>query len=75
MMMNGVMLDDNMSNLTSASNEASISSSNRNEVMGCGTLYPQAPNQPPPPKKKRNLPGNPGTYHLVIYDYPSLFLN
>ncbi|GFZ08508.1 C2H2-like zinc finger protein [Actinidia rufa] len=59
MMMNGVMLDDSMSNLTSASNEASISSSNRNEVIGGGILYPQAPNQPPPPKKKRNLPGNP----------------
>ncbi|XP_057477206.1 protein indeterminate-domain 7-like [Actinidia eriantha] len=66
MMMNGVMLDDNMSNLTSASNEASISSSNRNEVMGGGTLYTQAPNQPPPPKKKRNLPGNPDPEAEVV---------
>ncbi|KAF5936085.1 hypothetical protein HYC85_027214 [Camellia sinensis] len=61
MMMNSLILDDNMSNLTSASNEASISSSNRNEV---GSLYPQqqsfaSPNQPPLAKKKRNLPGNP----------------
>ncbi|XP_057466676.1 protein indeterminate-domain 7-like [Actinidia eriantha] len=66
MMMNGVMLDDSMSNLTSASNEASISSSNRNEVIGGGILYPQAPNQPPPPKKKRNLPGNPDPGAEVI---------
>ncbi|XP_052171254.1 protein indeterminate-domain 7-like [Diospyros lotus] len=58
-MMNGMILDDNMSNLTSASNEASISSSNRNEI----STFPQQsfplPNQPPPAKKKRNLPGNP----------------
>ncbi|XAR69243.1 hypothetical protein NMG60_11000756 [Bertholletia excelsa] len=62
-MMSGVILDDNMSNLTSASNETiSLTSSSRNEV---GTAaYPQqhslvSPNQPPPAKKKRNLPGNP----------------
>ncbi|XP_059638477.1 protein indeterminate-domain 7-like [Cornus florida] len=60
-MMNDMILDDNMSNLTSASNDASLSSSNRNEI---GSMYPQqslaSPNQPPlPPKKKRCLPGNP----------------
>ncbi|XP_058189093.1 protein indeterminate-domain 7-like [Rhododendron vialii] len=69
MMMNGVMiLEDNMSQLTSGvSNEAvSISSTSRNElVAGASTLYSQqppfaiSPNQLPPPKKKRNLPGNP----------------
>ncbi|XP_047328652.1 protein indeterminate-domain 11-like [Impatiens glandulifera] len=48
-------LDDSISNLTSASNEASISSSNRNHEVGIHHLYPQ----PPPSKKKRNLPGNP----------------
>ena len=71
--MKGIFLDDNMSNLTSASNEASLSSScNRNEI---GTMYPptqmhqsfgsvpittSANNQTQSNKKKRNLPGNPG---------------
>ncbi|XP_052210387.1 protein indeterminate-domain 11-like [Diospyros lotus] len=44
--MNGLILDDSISNLTTSaisSNEASVSS----------------PSQPPPAKKKRNLPGNP----------------
>ena len=52
--------EENMSNLTSASGEASVSSGNRAEN---GSNYPQqhAPtNQTQPVKKKRNLPGNPG---------------
>lgn len=63
------VVDENMSNLTSASNEASVSSVNRNDSGG--GIYPQQyfvpPNQPQVTqnqqqqvKKKRNLPGNPG---------------
>ena len=71
-----MFLDDSMSNLTSASNEASLSSSsNKNEV---GTMYPPTQQmqqqqqsfasvpinsnniQTQSNKKKRNLPGNPG---------------
>ncbi|XP_076929772.1 protein indeterminate-domain 7-like isoform X2 [Bidens hawaiensis] len=64
-----MFLDDSMSNLTSASNEATLSSSsNKNEV---GTMYPPSQqqsfasvptnsnNQSQTTKKKRNLPGNP----------------
>nr|DAD44399.1 TPA_asm: hypothetical protein HUJ06_002629 [Nelumbo nucifera] len=51
---------ENMSNLTSASGEASVSSGNKAET---GAMYPQqsfaSPNQTPVVKKKRNLPGNP----------------
>ena len=56
-------LEENMSNLTSASGEASVSSGNRTEA---GTNYPQqyvstaTPQTQPVNKKKRNLPGNPG---------------
>ncbi|KAG6388037.1 hypothetical protein SASPL_153234 [Salvia splendens] len=55
--------NDSLSNLTSAiSNEASInSSSNGNEMVG-GTIPQQHmynPSQPPPNKRRRNLPGNP----------------
>lgn len=59
----GMFVDENMSNLTSsASNEASFSSSSRNET---GTIMYQQQSfasipQAQPPKKKRNLPGNPG---------------
>ncbi|CAK7356868.1 unnamed protein product [Dovyalis caffra] len=60
---------ENMSNLTSASGEASVSSGNRNET---GTNYaaqqyfsPPAQTQPPV-KKKRNLPGNPDPDAEVI---------
>lgn len=63
-------LEENMSNLTSASNEASASSISRNDSGG---LHPQqynfaAPilNQPQPNKKKRNLPGNPDPDAEVI---------
>lgn len=61
----GVLLDENMSNLTSASGEAvSVSSGNRIEI-GAQQKYfvntaavPQ--NTQPAVKKRRNLPGNPG---------------
>ncbi|XWS16221.1 hypothetical protein CRYUN_Cryun34aG0066700 [Craigia yunnanensis] len=57
-----------MSNLTSASGEASVSSGNRTEA---GTNYPQQyfsipPPQTQPVKKKRNLPGNPDPDAEVI---------
>ncbi|KAJ0802104.1 putative transcription factor C2H2 family [Helianthus annuus] len=78
--MKGIFLDDNMSNLTSASNEASLSSSsNRNEI---GTMYPPPQmqqqsfgsvpistnnnNQTQTNKKKRNLPGNPDPEAEVV---------
>ncbi|KHN39309.1 Zinc finger protein MAGPIE [Glycine soja] len=51
------IVEENMSNLTSASGEASASSGNRTEI---GTSYmAPPPTQIQPPKKKRNLPGNP----------------
>ncbi|XP_022724638.1 protein indeterminate-domain 7-like [Durio zibethinus] len=61
-------LEENMSNLTSASGEASASSGNRTEA---GTNYPQQYFSTPPPrtqlvKKKRNLPGNPDPDAEVI---------
>lgn len=68
-MIKGMLGDDSMSNLTSASNEASISSTNNRIEIGSHVLYPQLQNiqtQPPPNKKKRNLPGNPGNYILLI---------
>lgn len=76
--MKGMFLDDSMSNITSASNEASLSSSsNKNEV---GTMYPppqkmqqslasvpiNSDNQTQTNKKKRNLPGNPDPEAEVI---------
>lgn len=61
-MKRGMVVDENMSNLTSASSEVSASSEIRNEN---GSLYPQlyssnATNQEPQPKRKRSLPGHPG---------------
>ncbi|KAL5579480.1 hypothetical protein UlMin_011922 [Ulmus minor] len=62
------IVDENMSNLTSASGEASVSSGNRTEI---GTNYshqyfaPPTQTQPPA-KKKRNLPGNPDPDAEVI---------
>ncbi|KAK4349851.1 hypothetical protein RND71_029164 [Anisodus tanguticus] len=63
-----VVVEENMSNLTSASGDASVSSSNRNDN------YPPQynfapPNQQPQPqqiKKKRNQPGNPDPDAEVI---------
>ncbi|KAK6264229.1 hypothetical protein QUC31_012359 [Theobroma cacao] len=62
------VLEENMSNLTSASGEASVSSGNRAEAA---TNYPQQYFSTPPPetqpaKKKRNLPGNPDPDAEVI---------
>lgn len=67
MLLQGMGVDDSLSNLTSAiSNEASInSSSNANEIEGTTPqqqhMLQYNPTMQPPPKKRRNLPGNPGT--------------
>ncbi|KAI7735352.1 hypothetical protein M8C21_022098 [Ambrosia artemisiifolia] len=81
-----MFLDDSMSNLTSASNEASLSSSsNKNEV---GTMYPPSQqvqqsfasvptnsnNQTHTNKKKRNLPGNPDPEAEVIAMSPKTLM-
>ena len=69
------VMEENMSNLTSASNEASVSSVNRNDNGSGGSIYPpqqyfapQNQTQVAQPqqavKKKRNLPGNPGASSL-----------
>ncbi|KAK7831224.1 protein indeterminate-domain 7 [Quercus suber] len=67
-MMNDMLMAENMSNLTTASGEISASSSTRNE--NTGTLYSQqssaSTNLAPPPKRKRNLPGNPDPEAEVI---------
>ncbi|KAL2337951.1 hypothetical protein Fmac_012397 [Flemingia macrophylla] len=69
--------EENMSNLTSASGEASASSGNRTE-LGTNT-YPQQylappPSQTQPVKKKRNLPGNPDPDAEVIALSPKSLL-
>lgn len=60
-------VEENMSNLTSASGEASVSSGNIRAESG--SIFPHqyfAPNQTQQAvKKKRNLPGNPGLSQLV----------
>ncbi|KAG8375675.1 hypothetical protein BUALT_Bualt10G0125600 [Buddleja alternifolia] len=79
MLQQGLLVDDSMSNLTSAiSNEASLSSSNnRNEIGTSATtnMYPQQQNQyfaspsnqsQPLAKRKRNLPGNPDPEAEVV---------
>lgn len=58
----GFLVEENMSNLTSASGEVSASSGSRVET---GPMYTQqsfssSTNEAPPPKRKRSLPGNPG---------------
>ncbi|KAJ4833793.1 hypothetical protein Tsubulata_014712 [Turnera subulata] len=75
-MMKGLMVDENVSNLTSASGEISVSSGSRTET---GAMYPQQPiastNQtPPPPKKKRSLPGNPGFKFNQNHNYKYLLV-
>ncbi|XP_061367822.1 protein indeterminate-domain 12-like [Gastrolobium bilobum] len=66
-MMKGLVVDENMSNLTSASSEISASSGTRNDN---GSLHPQysstSTNQEPQPKKKRSLPGYPDPEAEVI---------
>ncbi|XP_020227630.1 protein indeterminate-domain 7 [Cajanus cajan] len=71
------VVEENMSNLTSASGEASASSGNRTE-LGTST-YPQQylappPTQTQPAKKKRNLPGNPDPDAEVIALSPKSLL-
>ncbi|XP_027080967.1 protein indeterminate-domain 7 [Coffea arabica] len=79
----GMVVEDSMSNLTSGSNDASISSGNRLEI---GAVYPQQQQQPPlassptnqsaqpASKKKRNLPGNPDPEAEVIALSPRTLL-
>ncbi|XP_031284607.1 protein indeterminate-domain 7-like [Pistacia vera] len=63
-MIKGFVVEENMSHLTCTSGEVSASSSSRVET---GTMYTQAStDQAPPPKKKRNLPGNPDPDAEVI---------
>ncbi|XP_038904341.1 protein indeterminate-domain 7-like isoform X2 [Benincasa hispida] len=60
-------MEENLSNLTSASGEASACSGNHSDQIPTnysGQYF--ATTQPPPPKKKRNLPGNPDPDAEVI---------
>ncbi|XP_038898698.1 protein indeterminate-domain 7-like [Benincasa hispida] len=63
-----VVMDENLSNLTSASGEAtaSVSSANKTEFPNQYFAPQSQPPPPPPPKKKRNLPGNPDPDAEVI---------
>lgn len=79
----GMVVEDSMSNLTSGSNDASISSGYRLQI---GAVHPQQQQQQPPlassptnqstqpaSKKKRNLPGNPGNkiqHYISTGAYP-----
>ncbi|XP_027340092.1 protein indeterminate-domain 11-like isoform X2 [Abrus precatorius] len=71
------LVEENMSNLTSASGEASASSGNRNEIV---TDYSQQYFAPPSTqtqpqvKKKRNLPGNPDPEAEVVALSPKTLL-
>ncbi|KAK6161966.1 hypothetical protein DH2020_001807 [Rehmannia glutinosa] len=71
-MLQGLAVDDNMSNLTSAisnNDQASISSTNNINEIGTNThiMYPhQNLQSQPPPKKRRNLPGNPDPEAEVV---------
>ncbi|KAE8669729.1 Protein indeterminate-domain 2 [Hibiscus syriacus] len=56
------VLEENMSNLTSASGEASVSSGNRSEIG----YFATPPTQTQLAKRKRNLPGNPDPDAEVI---------
>ncbi|XP_075480217.1 protein indeterminate-domain 7-like [Primulina tabacum] len=71
-------VEENMSNLTTASGEASVSSSNRNDTGGmCNPLYnfpPTIEPQPQPIKKKRNQPGHPDPDAEVITLSPRTLL-
>ncbi|XP_057958351.1 protein indeterminate-domain 7-like [Malania oleifera] len=69
-MIKSFIVDENMSNLTSASGEASVSSGTRTIETGNNNMYPP----PPPPKKKRNLPGNPDPDSEVIALSPKTLL-
>ncbi|PIN06832.1 Ovo transcription factor [Handroanthus impetiginosus] len=69
MLQGNIVVDDTMSNLTSAiSNEASISSSNNINELGTSMFPQQHPKiqAQSAPKKKRNLPGNPDPEAEVV---------
>ncbi|XP_027126922.2 protein indeterminate-domain 7-like [Coffea arabica] len=79
------VMEENMSNLTSASNEASVSSVNRNDNGSGGSIYPPQQYFAPPNqtqvaqpqqavKKKRNLPGNPDPDAEVLALSPKTLL-
>ncbi|KAE9600431.1 putative transcription factor C2H2 family [Lupinus albus] len=69
-----LIVEENMSNLTSASGEASASSGTRTEIGNSSNYSQQQPYLAPPPsfqaqpqaKRKRNLPGNPDPDSEVI---------
>ncbi|CAL0322079.1 unnamed protein product [Lupinus luteus] len=69
-----LLVEENMSNLTSASGEASASSGTRTEIGNSSNYSQQQPYLAPPPssqaqpqaKRKRNLPGNPDPDSEVI---------
>ncbi|XP_057505452.1 protein indeterminate-domain 7-like [Actinidia eriantha] len=75
----GGVLEENMSNLTSASGEASISSTNRAETSSIFPhqqryFAPTTQTQQVVVKKKRNLPGNPDPEAEVIALSPKTLL-
>ncbi|KAE8657493.1 Protein indeterminate-domain 2 [Hibiscus syriacus] len=65
------VLEENMSNLTSASGEASVSSENRGEVG----YFAVPPAQTQPVKRKRNPPGNPDPDAEVIALSPKTLMS
>ncbi|PON48155.1 TFIIH C1-like domain containing protein [Parasponia andersonii] len=74
------VVDENMYNLTSASGEASVSSSGNRAETGTNNNFPQqyfaspVPQSQPAAKKKRNLPGNPDPDAEVIALSPKTLL-
>lgn len=62
-------MEENLSNLTSASGEASACSGNRSDQLPVDYSGGQYFSVPPPPKKKRNLPGNPGFFFSFFQDH------
>ncbi|THU60683.1 hypothetical protein C4D60_Mb07t15360 [Musa balbisiana] len=62
------LVEENMSNLTSASGEASVISSNHQ------SLFASSPTQINPTKKRRNLPGNPDPDAEVIALSPTTLM-
>ncbi|KAK1436035.1 hypothetical protein QVD17_01810 [Tagetes erecta] len=75
-----MFLDDNMSNLTSASNEAASLSSSQHSTFNAAAAINSAPltstsnNQSQTNKKKRNLPGNPDPEAEVIAMSPKTLM-
>ncbi|OIW12085.1 hypothetical protein TanjilG_24833 [Lupinus angustifolius] len=63
----GLVVDENMSNLTSASSEISASSGSRSNTVSLYSQYSStSTDQEPLPKKKRSLPGHPDPEAEVI---------